>query len=511
MKISNVVIYKTVEGEAMRRFLFLILFLIFSISVYGVEFVNFDYKNEYLEPGKTYDLWVVILAEEEMNNSVVGIYPYGIGSSYIEVLKGKDYIGYLPEGVIDVGHFLIHIKEGTPSGDYKVVVYCNYTRDGREYSGNRVFEIPVRGKPALTLEYTPLIEEGMNSIYIVIKNGGTGTAQDVKLEFEEGENIYALSEGYIPYIKPGEGKAIEVKVYGVGAGMAKLPYVLQYSTPYNNLQLVEKSESEGIHSKTVTYTYKNQKRVEERGNLVFKVIPSDAVEIEVKNPSLPLGEITNFTLTLKNNYRDTRFTVIVERYYIGNSKKSLFLRKGEVGDVTFTLKMEEEGIKEIPVKVIFEGKEIERNISVDVIGRAELVLTGVNVEGIGNLIITGDLSNLGTGRAKGVLISLKKTEDVIPVKPYENYFIGILEPNDYGSFELHAKVVNETDVIPVVIQYRDENNRVVKMEKNISIMGMDIYLSKREKGGYLPLIFGALFLLGVLFLLYRTFLGKGSR
>ncbi|MBW9223725.1 hypothetical protein KKP90_03990 [Methanothermococcus sp. SCGC AD-155-E23] len=495
----------------MRGFFFLFLFLIFSIPVYGVEFVNFDYKNEYLEPGKTYDLWVVIQAEEEMNNSVVGIYPYGVGSQYIEILKGKDYIGYLPEGVIDVGHFFIHIKEGTPSGDYKVVVYCNYTRDGKKYSNNRVFEIPVRGKPALTLEYTPLIEEGMNRIYIVIKNEGTGTAQDVKIRFEEGENIYALSEGYIPYIKPGEGKAIEVKVYGVGTGMAKLPYILQYSTPYNNLQLVEKSESESIHSKTVTYTYKNQRKVEERGNLVFKIIPSDAVEIEVKNPLLPLGEITNFTLTLKNNYRDTRFTVMVGRYYIGNNKKSLFLRKGEVRNITFTLKMEEGGIKEIPVKVIFEGKEIERNIAVDVIGKAELVLTGVNVEGTGDLIITGDLSNLGTGRARGVLISLKKTEYVIPMKPYENYFIGTLEPNDYGSFELHAKVINETDVIPVVIQYREENNRVVKVERNISVRGMDIYISGKREGEYIPLIFGGLFLLGVLFLLYRVFLGKGSK
>ena len=487
-------------------FLLFVLLIIFIDSIYGVEITSFDYKNEYLEPGKTYDLWVVILPEEEINNTVISIYPYGISKKYIQVLKGEDYEGHLLQGEKGVGHFLIYIRENTPSGDYKIVVYCNYTRDGKRYSDNRVFEIPIRGKPALTLEYPPVIKEGVNKIYIKIKNEGTGTAQDVKIEFEDGNNIYALSEGYIKYIKPGESKLVEIEVYGENIGMAKLPYTLTYSSPYDNLQLVDKKETEGINSKTIVYNYKNQKIIKERGNLVFKIIPNDAINIGVKNYILPLGEVCNFTLFIKNNYRNTNFTVIVGKYYIGNSQKIIPINYGEVKNITFTIKVDEGGVKEIPVKVIFDGNEIERNVSIDVVGEVEIVLTGVNVEGTEEKVITGDISNVGTGRAKGVLISVKETEDVVPLKPYENYFIGTLNPDDYGSFELHAKVTNKTDIIPVVIQYRDENNRLIKIERNISVKKVDIFsYESRGNNSYIPMIIGGLFVLGVLLLLYRIF------
>ena len=564
----------------------LFLLLIFIDPIYGVRFVSFDYKNEYLEPGKTYDLWVVVVPGEEINDTVLSISPYGAGKEYIQVIKGVDYEGQLLQSEKGVGHFIIHIREDAPSRDYKVVVYCNYTKDGKRHSDNRIFEIPVRGKPVLTLEHPPIIEEGLRTIYIKIKNVGTGTAQDVKMKFEVGNNIYALSEGYVKYIKPGETEIVEIKVYGKGTGIAKLPYTLTYRTPYNNLQQDQKTVEEKGHliftvipSNTIeiyvknytlslgevsnfTISIKNNYRddnftvivgryyvgdnqrtlsincgevkditfnikVDEEGvknipvkiisssyeiernvsvNVVSEEIPPNAIEIYVKNYTLSLGEVSNFTISIKNNYRDDNFTVIVGRYYVGDNQRTLSINCGEVKDITFNIKVDEEGVKNIPVKIISSGYEIERNVSVNVVGKVDLVLTGINVEGIEKKIITGDISNIGTGKARGVLISIKKTENVIPLKPYENYFIGTLNPDDYGSFELHVKVINGTKVIPVVIQYRDGNNRLIEIEKNISIEGISIhsYRSKKE-GSYIPLIIGALFALGVLILLYRIF------
>lgn len=491
----------------MRAYPFILFLLLISInSVLGIKFVNFDYKNEYLEPGKTYDLWVVIIPDEEINNTVLGICPYGLSKRYIQILKGEDYEGHLLRSEKGVGHFVISIREGTPSGDYKIVVYCNYTRDGERYFDSRIFEIPVRGKPLLILEYPPVIKEGIDNIHIKIKNKGTGTAQDVKLRFEEGDNVYALSEGYLKYIKPGEMGVVKIKIYGEDVGIAKLPYILTYRNPYNDLPQVDKSETEKIKSKTVTYNYRNQGIVEERGKLIFSVIPSNAIDVDVKNYILPVGETVNFTLSIKNNYRDSNFTVIVGRYYIGNNQRILSINYGEIKDVTFTVNVGESGVKEIPVKVIFDGNEVEMNVSVQVIGRAEIVLTGVNVEGGMEKVITGDISNVGTGQAKGVMISVKETESVIPLKPYENYFIGTLNPDDYGSFELHAKVVNETENIPVIIQYRDENSEVVKIERNISVKGRNVYLNgNQKKGSYIVLVVGVLFVITVLILLYRIF------
>ncbi|MDK2790705.1 MAG: hypothetical protein PWP15_1212 [Methanothermococcus sp.] len=486
--------------------LFLSLILINSIN--AIEFTSFDYKNEYLEPGKIYDLWVVITPEKEINNTIMGIYPYGAGKEYIQIIEGKDYEGQLFPSEKGVGHFIIQIKDNAPSKDYKIVAYCNYTEDGKQYSENRIFKIPVRGKPILIIENPPVINEGMNKVYLKVKNKGTGIAQDIKIEFNEGNNIYALSSGYINYLKPGETRTIEIGAYADN-GIAKLPYIITYSNPYNNLQLTDKTETEQGNTNTITYNYKNQKTVEETGNLIFKVIPGNAIDLNVKDYSYPVGEVNNFTLYIKNNYKDANFIITIGEYYLGNNQKTVFIKHGKTKNITFKIKINGIGVKEIPIKIIFDGNEINKNISINVIGKIDLVLTGVNVEGITEKTITGDLSNIGTSKAKSVLISVKKTNDVMPLRPYENYFIGTLNPDDYGSFELHAGV-NGTDSIPIIIEYRDENNNLIKIEKNISIKNVNINFdqSQRNNSSYMPLIIAVLFVIGVLFLLYRGFFKK---
>ncbi|WP_332247742.1 hypothetical protein [Methanothermococcus okinawensis] len=283
-------------------FIFLSILSLFLIlnTIDAVEFTSIDYKNQYLEPSKTYDLWVVITPEKEINNTVIGIYPYGESKNYIQIIKGKDYEGQLFPSEKGVGHFIIKIKDNTPSKDYKIVAYCNYTEDNKQHSENRIFTIPIRGKPILTIENPPTIKEGENTIYLKITNEGTGVAKNIKMQFNnDNSNIFSLSEGYIDGLKPHQTKLMEIKIYASGDGILKLPYELTYNNPYDNLQLMDKTETEQGHSNTITYNYKNQKIVEEKGNLVFKVIPDNAVDLNVINYTYPVGEVNNFTLSLK--------------------------------------------------------------------------------------------------------------------------------------------------------------------------------------------------------------------
>ncbi|EHP84330.1 hypothetical protein [Methanotorris formicicus] len=92
-------------------FIFLtFLILILTNSINAVEFTSIDYKNEYLEPGKTYDIWVVITPDKEINNTVLSITPYGISKEYIQIIKGVDYEGHLFQNEKGIGHFIIKIK-----------------------------------------------------------------------------------------------------------------------------------------------------------------------------------------------------------------------------------------------------------------------------------------------------------------------------------------------------------------------------------------------------------------
>lgn len=500
------------------------LFLILN-TINAVEFTSFDYKNQYLEPSKTYDLWVVITPDEEINNTIIGIYPYGESKNYIQIIKGTDYEGQLFPSEKGVGHFIIKIKDGTPSKDYKIVAYCNYTKDNKQYSENRIFTIPVRGKPILTIENPPTIKEGINTIYLKITNDGTGTAQNIKMQFNNDDsnnyngnsNIYSLSDGYIDYLKPHQTKLMEVKIYADSNGIVKLPYTLTYSNPYDELQLTDKTETKQDDGSTsTTYDYKNQKTIEEKGNLIFKVIPNDIVELKVNKYNYPVGEVNNFTLSIKNNYKDANFIITIGDYYLGNNQKTLFIKHGETKNISFKIKINDMGVKEIPVSVIFDGNEIDKNISINVIGKVQLVLTGIDIKGLDEKVITGDLSNIGTTKAKSVFVSIKKTGNIIPVRPYENYFVGTIDTNDYGSFELHCQINGNVSEIPIIIEYRDEDNNLIKMEKNISISveNEGLVANENNNGGnggvinYIIIGIGVLFCIGVIYLMYRGFIKR---
>ncbi|AEF96610.1 COG1361 S-layer family protein [Methanotorris igneus] len=487
---------------------FLSLLLILN-TINAIEFTSFDYKNEYLEPGKTYDLWVVITPEKEINNTIIGIYPYGISKEYIQIIKGKDYVGHLFQSEQGVGHFIIKIKDNAPSKDYKIVAYCNYTENGEQYSENRIFEIPVRGEAIIEIQNPPILKEGTNKIFLRITNKGTGIAENIKITFENGKNIYALSNSYvINYLKPGETKLIRLILYANGE-IGELPYTITYQNQYNLLELTDKTETDT----STTSTYKNQKTIEEKGTLTFKIVPNDLISINLKNITCPVGKINNLTILIRNNYKDANFIITIGKYYLGNNQKTIFIKKGETKNVSFKIKINEMGIKEIPIKIYFDENEINKNLTINVIGKAELVLTGVNVEGFGEKIITGDLSNIGTAPAKSVLISIKKTKNIIPKRPYENYFIGTLNPDDYGSFELHCQINGTVNEIPIVITYRDENNNLVTIYKTIKINGDVISLknNNKEEVNYLVIGIAIVFCFGVVYLIYRGFVRKDEK
>jgi len=49
-----------------------------------------------------------------------------------------------------------------------MIVYCNYTRDKQQYSENRIFILPVRGKAKLVIESNNnILKVGNNKILLL--------------------------------------------------------------------------------------------------------------------------------------------------------------------------------------------------------------------------------------------------------------------------------------------------------------------------------------------------------
>jgi len=265
--------------------IFLFLFLLTQNSAY-IIFKNIDYKAQYLEPSKTYDLYITIESDKEINNTVVYIKPSNqISKKYIKIIKGKQWIGHIFPSELEVAHFIIKIKPNTPNYDYKMIVYCNYTRDKQQYSENRIFTLPVRGKANLVIESNNnILKVGNNKILLLLTNKGTGTAENIKVEFKNSKNIVVLGNNAftITSLNPKTSTYIPLTVFAKKEGVYSITYKITYKNPYNLLELTQKSETINGDSKTETMTYKNKNIVEETGILTFNVFPNDLISLNIK-------------------------------------------------------------------------------------------------------------------------------------------------------------------------------------------------------------------------------------
>ncbi len=105
---------------------------------------------------------------------------------------------------------------------------------------------------------------------------------------------------------------------------------------------------------------------------------------------------------------------------------------------------------------VSEKEETEINV----VGQPSLIFTSIEVTKIGNRYsFIGDINNFGTTDAKNVLVSVTESEDITPMQPYANYFVGTLEADDFSSFELSARVLSsDIKEIPILIEFRDTDN-----------------------------------------------------
>lgn len=102
----------------------------------------------------------------------------------------------------------------------------------------------------------------------------------------------------------------------------------------------------------------------------------------------------------------------------------------------------------------------------------ELILTGIEVEstaGVGEYKITGDINNAGLEAARSVVLKIDEAAGVEPRDPYKSYFVGLLSPDDFSSFELDVKVEGNITAVPLLIEYKDGDGDLFFMTDYVSV------------------------------------------
>ncbi|SFR67540.1 hypothetical protein [Halogeometricum limi] len=95
---------------------------------------------------------------------------------------------------------------------------------------------------------------------------------------------------------------------------------------------------------------------------------------------------------------------------------------------------------------------------------ADVRLTDVDVlRADGRVRVTGNVANLGDADLSGVVVEVVATDDVTPVFPHRDYFVGSLGGSDFAPVEVTADANDSATEIPVRIVYRVGGERVERV------------------------------------------------
>lgn len=80
--------------------------------------------------------------------------------------------------------------------------------------------------------------------------------------------------------------------------------------------------------------------------------------------------------------------------------------------------------------------------------------------------VTGDVTNAGLENANAVTIT--SGAPATAQDPYKNYVVGVLKPDDFGSFEVTFSAEGSTS-IPLQMSYKDTDGNVLTSQQNINL------------------------------------------
>ena len=215
----------------------LLLSLVIISGVYALQIDNPQYQPNIIHPGDDVDLWIKITNDnynKEVKNVVVEITPhYPFELRQVNPVKGKATISHLSVGESDTVYFKLHVDENAPSRDYRIDVKVSYDEvdedDNEKVTHKEVtktFPLSVYGVASFEIGGNfSLIPSKTQTVPIVIKNTGTGTAKEVNLYI--GYSLNSVNAG---------SESVEVSAYGTTKTQEKTIYY-PTAVPLSNLPI----------------------------------------------------------------------------------------------------------------------------------------------------------------------------------------------------------------------------------------------------------------------------------
>jgi hypothetical protein len=99
--------------------------------------------------------------------------------------------------------------------------------------------------------------------------------------------------------------------------------------------------------------------------------------------------------------------------------------------------------------------------------QADPKVNNIKITKVGTVYhVTGDVTNAGLENANAVTIT--SGSPATAQDPYKNYVVGVLKPDDFGSFEVTFSAEGSTS-IPISLSYKDTDGNVITSQQNLNL------------------------------------------
>jgi len=98
--------------------------------------------------------------------------------------------------------------------------------------------------------------------------------------------------------------------------------------------------------------------------------------------------------------------------------------------------------------------------------QADPIISNIKVTMEGSVYhVTGDVTNAGLETANAVTVT--SASPAVPTDPYKDYVVGVLKPDDFGSFEI--SFTSESNTVPLQMSWKDADGNVITSQKTLSL------------------------------------------
>lgn len=302
-----------------------------------------------------------------------------------------------------------------------------------------------------------LMRSDIGTVTVTVKNMESVKSINIKEARMLGRDIKVLSDSYFNIGRLGPGESLNL-AFTIKAGYTDGIYYPKV--------LVEAEGAQSIR-------YLLQVKVDSTPLTIgVKEVPEDIFTGERARIELVVGNPRQNTVTGVKIVTEDK-EVIPSEVFIG----ALSADESKVASFNFT--PQTKGAHVLNFKLEFKNGDNQHSadlsVPLDVTESkksAELILTGLEVEstlGMNVYKITGDINNAGLEEAKSVVMRVGDTEGIEAVHPYKAYFVGLLSPDDFSSFELDVKVGENVTKVPLIIEYKDEDGNLFSKTEYVSI------------------------------------------